>query len=59
LLSRFRRLTPPAITCRPCGAEEVPHLFARIAHRGRRAVDSRHGLDIWYGERQKDPESAA
>ena len=38
---------------------EVLGLFARVALRGRRAVEDRQGLDIWYGERRKDPESAA
>ena len=35
---------------------EVLGLFARVALRGRRAVESRQGLDIWYGERRQDPE---
>jgi len=42
---------------RTWSALEVLGVFARVALRGRRAVESRQGLDIWYGERRKDPES--
>lgn len=44
---------------RTWSALEVLGLFFRVLLRGRRAVESRHGLEIWYGERRKDPESAA
>jgi hypothetical protein len=29
----------------------------RLALGGRRAMESREGLEIWYGERRKDPGS--
>jgi glycosyltransferase involved in cell wall biosynthesis len=41
---------------RTWSALEVLRVFARVAFRGRRAVEDRQGLDIWYGERRKDPE---
>lgn len=41
---------------RTWSALEILRLFARVAWRGRRAVEDRDGLDIWYGERRKDPE---
>lgn len=44
---------------RTWSALEVLRVFARVALRGRRAVEDRQGLEIWYGERRKDPESAA
>ncbi len=44
---------------RTWSALEVLRLFARVALRGRRAVEDRQGLEIWYGERRKDPESVA
>ena len=44
---------------RTWSALEVLRVFGRVALRGRRAVESRQGLDIWYGERRQDPESVA
>jgi glycosyltransferase involved in cell wall biosynthesis len=37
---------------------EVLAILARLALAGPRAVRRREGLDIWYGERRPDPESA-
>jgi glycosyltransferase involved in cell wall biosynthesis len=38
-------------------AREVLGLLARLALTGPRAVRQRHGLELWYGERRRDPES--
>jgi glycosyltransferase involved in cell wall biosynthesis len=40
-------------------AREVLGVVARLALAGPRAVRRRKGLEIWYGERRPDPESAA
>jgi glycosyltransferase involved in cell wall biosynthesis len=40
-------------------AREVLGLLARLALAGPKSVRQRHGLDLWYGERRPDPESAA
>jgi glycosyltransferase involved in cell wall biosynthesis len=40
-------------------AREVLGLFARFALTGSWAIKRREGLEIWYGERRLDPESAA
>ena len=42
---------------RTWSALEVLRLFTSVALRGRRAVESRQGLDIWYGERRSDPQA--
>jgi glycosyltransferase involved in cell wall biosynthesis len=38
---------------------EVMGLLARLALSGPRSLRRREGLEIWYGERRRDPESAA
>jgi hypothetical protein len=38
-------------------AREVLGGLLRLALGGRRAMESREGLEIWYGERRKDPGS--
>ena len=34
---------------------EILRTFGRIALRGQRALQSRRGLELWYGERREDP----
>jgi glycosyltransferase involved in cell wall biosynthesis len=40
-------------------AREVLGLLARLAFTGPKCVRQRKGLELWYGERRKDPEFAA
>jgi glycosyltransferase involved in cell wall biosynthesis len=60
-VGRVALVREPVITSgrklRTWSALEVLGVFARVALRGRRAVENRQGLDIWYGERRQDPES--
>ena len=35
---------------------EVATLLLRIARQGRSGVKQRQGMELWYGERRKDPE---
>jgi glycosyltransferase involved in cell wall biosynthesis len=44
---------------RAYSAREILGLLARLALSGPKAVRQRKGMDIWYGERRTDPESAA
>jgi hypothetical protein len=44
---------------RAYSAREVLLLLARLAISGPKSVRRREGLDLWYGERRPDPESAS
>jgi glycosyltransferase involved in cell wall biosynthesis len=44
---------------RAYSAREILGTLGRLAVGGRKSVAKREGLDIWYGERRPDPESAA
>jgi glycosyltransferase involved in cell wall biosynthesis len=40
-------------------ATEVMRVFLRVGFRGPKVLRERRGLDLWYGERRKDPGAAA
>ena len=56
---RFRVLRAQVVTSgrklRQYSSREMLATLARLAWRGRRALQRREGLDIWYGPRRNDP----